>query len=915
MGQKIQTKTSKNYLYSLVNNNLLCYTKCNNEYSYDLGESLNMDYLYDSFVEVIKKLDAYISPSLLLIGSVGLLLLVFISTLIRTSFSYELKLLRVVNRLNRYFMHEPYVNDENLIRFNRKMKKVPRNLRYAWQEFMLNRDKAPSEYMNTTTCIDQPSKASNYQNAANALGTFTIIIALLTYILTIVINADLQSTNPAEYFLTFFLVPVVVAVLGYLFVLFMRARYTSVVADLYYVFHEFERNINKACTTLPQFIDYEVLFTKKEIREGIPVLQEYLEKRALQEKIEQEEAQLNSLEYEQFDFEEIGVENSLLLDRALLESEKYFKVKTDLSAKIKAKETEMLNYQKGFDEVTKDYERKAQVLRETLKQLTEQINNTTIKIEANYMKKRYNEEQQRLQQLEKEYELSTNRFQKQQAELEEEINSYKEEVARRKQQMQEAMMAEGRTYAKKVYSVITADVQEQSRPYLEQMEVTKAELEQAVNTLKHELQFKNTELATLNAKLEKATQEYQVKLVGLEHLKELKDYLTSAEYKQKLLNAEDLESGKDVPLKTVEKLEKVTKELEVKEKELKVALDEKVSLERQVKELTSKNVTLEKQVEKLSKKQKDVAPVKEEPMEEPAIEIVEQPKETVQPQDEPKEEEKDDKPKFSLFGKFKKKEAKPEQPEMTEPVAPKPVEEVLMEEPMVEAIDETLLSQLVEEPVKPQPKEVVAEKPQPKPEIVEQPKPVEEPKEEPKQEPVEQPKAEPKPNRFAKLEERLNAKPVKQTETIVEQPVEEVKPEVVAPKPEPKQEEKPAKPEPKQKVEKVEPKEKPVKAKKVEEVEEGVKSEPVKVERIIANKPRLGKQEIDELNAIKERIQAESVNLQKQKNEYDNTIASAIDSIETVPANEGGKPKNKIGSSLSSLLQNVEKIEKKNNKK
>lgn len=541
----------------------------------------------------------------LLLGSVGLLILVLIYALIRSNTTYEVKLLRTLNGLNKYFLKEPYVNDENLIRFNRKMKNVPKTLRYHWQEFMLNRDKAPSEYMNANNCVDQPSKASGYSNLANSIGIYTVIIAVLTFILG---SASYYSDLTARFNVVYYevwLLPVLILTLGFLSVAFFKARYTSIVTDLYYHFHEFERNINKACTTLPQFIDYEVLFTKREIREGIPVLQEYLEKRALQEKLEQEEAQLNSLKYEEFDFSDLGVENSLLLDRAMLESEKFFKVKNDLSLKIKSKEEEMQNYQKGFDEVTKDYERKAQISRETLAQLTEQINNTTIKIEANYMKKRYNEELQRSQQLEKEYEIARTRFEKQQSEFEDEVEEYRGEIERRKKILQDAMSAEGKTYAKKVYTMITNDVQEQSRPYLEQVEQNKMELEESVATLRHELEFKNNELNQLNAKLEKVTQEYQIKLAGLEHVKALKEYLQSKEFlaglasakKRELRGSEELQEELG---KADTKISELTNEINVKEIALKQVTAEKEELENKVTVITKENAELKEQIDRLS---------------------------------------------------------------------------------------------------------------------------------------------------------------------------------------------------------------------------------------------------------------------------------------------------------------------------
>ena len=53
-------------------------------------------------------------------------------------------------------------------------------------------------------------------------------------------------------------------------------------------------------------------------------MQEYLEKRALEEQKEREQAELKTLPFEEYNFEELGLENSLLIERAMKESEKFF---------------------------------------------------------------------------------------------------------------------------------------------------------------------------------------------------------------------------------------------------------------------------------------------------------------------------------------------------------------------------------------------------------------------------------------------------------------------------------------------------------------------------------------------------------------------------------------------------------------
>lgn len=541
--------------------------------------------IFNSLTSFLKELSNYITFDYLVFGSLGLLLLVLIISIIRTGFTYEVKLLKNINKLNKYFAKNPYVNDENIVELNEKMKSVPRTLRYCWQEYMLNRDKVPSEYMNVTTCVDQPSKTSAYANTATTCGTFTIIIAVITFLLGMSRMAADEVIRFNTFLFEVLLLPLLILALGYLFVAFLRARHTSIISDLYFTFHEFERNMNKACTTMPAFIDYEVLFTKKEIKEGIPVLQDYLEKRAIEEKREREEAELNASQYEYYDFDELGVDNALLLERAMKECEKYINVKRDLSAKVQSKETEMFNYQKNFDEVTKDFERKAQAARETLAQLTEQINQTTIKIEANYMKKRYNEEQTKLQQLEKDYELATTRFQKQQDDMQAEINALNEEINRRRGLTEDAMKAECKNYANKIYGQISKTVQEQSKPYIDQINEDKANLETTINELKTTLAQKNEELTKANSDLTNITESYNVKIAELKAVKELKEYLTSPEFKQSFLSkkeVKELEDGRRVEVSddVVKQIADLEERVKLAEENSNLYKDKVTSLER-----------------------------------------------------------------------------------------------------------------------------------------------------------------------------------------------------------------------------------------------------------------------------------------------------------------------------------------------
>ena len=78
---------------------------------------------------------------------------------------------------------------------NNKFKKAPKNVRYAWQQYMLNRDKLPSDYINTRTCIDQPLKSSSAENTARILNITTVIIAILAFLANLINTLGMEQVS------------------------------------------------------------------------------------------------------------------------------------------------------------------------------------------------------------------------------------------------------------------------------------------------------------------------------------------------------------------------------------------------------------------------------------------------------------------------------------------------------------------------------------------------------------------------------------------------------------------------------------------------------------------------------------------------------------------------------------------------
>lgn len=455
--------------------------------------------------------------------------------------TYESRLLRSVTGFNRYFKKNPFINEDNLVEVNNKFKQVPKTLRYSWQEYMLNRDRQPSEYINSVSCIDQPTRSSAYKNIANTVLFITIMVSALTILFNLaclysaptLAGVD-KAIGTFEGFFEVLLFPLFYTFIGVFITTVLKLLESSRYADLYYEFHEFERYLNKACSTMPSFVDYEVLFTPKEIREAIPVLQEYLEKRALQEQKEAEEAEMNANHFEDFNFEPVGVESALLLDRAMLEGEKYFNFKRGITERINSKEQEMFNFQKAFDEVTKDYERKSQAVRENMASLTEQLNATSVKIEANYLKKKYNEEQQKQQQLEKDYEYSKVNFEKQQQEMDQEIASLNAEVKEKKSQVEENMMSECRTYANKVWGQINKELQAQQEPILKEKEEKSKILQEEIDKMTLLVADQDADIKAKQEYILKLEQDIKVRLAEIEAINNVRDYFNTPEFRQRV---------------------------------------------------------------------------------------------------------------------------------------------------------------------------------------------------------------------------------------------------------------------------------------------------------------------------------------------------------------------------------------------
>ena len=439
----------------------LCYTTCIFQkgvinYMYLLGATDNnaMSGVGEFFSKIFNEISAlWYWPILLL----SIMIAAIIVTGILIGLSYENKILKSINKINTYFLSKPFITEENLVEFNLKMKKVPKVLRNNWQIYMLNREDAPTTYINVNTCIDKPLRTSSIEKNMSNFTIFTILLACLSFFVGLQYARSSEIIS-ASLGLTIFyagLVPLGILVLYVIAIFIAKAIKDDIYSSMYDNFPLYERNLTKAVSTLPSYVDYEILFTRKEIKEGIPILQQYLEKRALVEQQELEKARADSAACEEYDFGELGIDGSLVLERAMKESETFIRTRNRLQEECGQIEVERENYKKTFEQNEKDYQRKLQASRENLESLKAQQEASTNRIESNYIRKQQSDEIKKQEQLEKDNDEANAKYNEEQISLQQEIDKRKQEIEERKAFVQQAMLLEFKHYANTLYKALT----------------------------------------------------------------------------------------------------------------------------------------------------------------------------------------------------------------------------------------------------------------------------------------------------------------------------------------------------------------------------------------------------------------------------------------------------------------------------
>lgn len=384
-----------------------------------------------------------------------------------TMFSYERRLSRRIDKLNSWLFANRKITPENIKEFNAIVKKGPKRLQYYWQQYILYREQDPTYYMSLDNLVEKPLKTSSWANNIKNLKIVTLVWSTIVFVFSIALSNDAANSFSA---LTLCL-PAFTLVIGLVATIFMSSRKIYNLDDIYQNYHIFARFISNACVELPSYIDFDLLFDSKDLAKGNPQLREYYESRARKAKEEFENAKKNDVEYVEYDFSDAGVDGSLVLERAMHETEAFINKKTSTLAKIAHVEAEKEALRRNYENVQKDLQRKIQACKENINKLIAQQEATTNRMEVGFIRKQQEQEITKQEGLQAEYDQEETRFALSTEELNQEIEKLRKELEDSKESVQKAMIAEYQTFYGKVLD--SAKLQAQRKNEKENAELVK----------------------------------------------------------------------------------------------------------------------------------------------------------------------------------------------------------------------------------------------------------------------------------------------------------------------------------------------------------------------------------------------------------------------------------------------------------
>ena len=471
-----------------------------------------MNIIFESVNNFLTDMSGYLNYGPVFVIGIGAFLFTIMCVIISTSHSYEARLIKAIDMFNNYFIDTPQINEDNLVSFNAKMKtrKVPKQLRKQWQQFVLYREGKASEYMSFEQCVSIPIKNSTYKRDVVTMNIISYILAAVSLVVNLYVSY--YESSLSAILAHALLCPALILILNFIITIFLDIRHNAIVSDLYSNYQYFEVNIDKATQTLPEYVDYEVLFDKNEIKRGIPILYAYLQKRAEEEQRELERARLRNVEHEKFHFDESGVESSLVLERAMQEAENYIAERKKYMQDMQQINAEISQEETNFREITKEYQRQMQVSKESFENYKAQLSDASSTIESNYLKKQQQQELDRQRNLERDYDTSTDRHKKVVESYQAELTTIEGFIAEARKTLERGMMSEFKSYSNKVYDAASKAVEEREEEKTEDLKHKIQNLEEELSAKQKELDYLYGQNQVLTEKYDQQASEFQQKL-------------------------------------------------------------------------------------------------------------------------------------------------------------------------------------------------------------------------------------------------------------------------------------------------------------------------------------------------------------------------------------------------------------------
>ncbi len=426
---------------------------------------------------------------------------------IKSVFSYEARLKRILDKANAWIFQNKKLDPSNIKEFNDIVKKGPKRFAYYWQQFILNREGGPATYMTEENIIEKPLRTSSWKNNVRNLGIMTGVWAVISFLFGFASQSSEGFSFQA--FAVSLLLPCIVLVIGLIAIIAIKGKRVLNLDDIYHLFHIFTRFVTNACDTLPPYIDFNLLFTPKEIENGNAQIREYYEEQARRAKEEFEAAEKNETSTIDYNFRGVGVDGALLLERAMKESDAYLTTKNATLSQIAQVEAQKEALRRSFEEKQMDFQRKLQASKENIEKLIEQQNTTTNRFEIGRLRERQDKEVKRQEQVQSDLEHEEAKFDTAKDELDREIEALSRNMVESLDKAEKGMTAEYQSFFKKVmksaYAVADNKVKAEKNALIEERDSTEAELINVQSQIKRLLD----ENITLRARIEELSSQIE----------------------------------------------------------------------------------------------------------------------------------------------------------------------------------------------------------------------------------------------------------------------------------------------------------------------------------------------------------------------------------------------------------------------